>query len=539
MTSVIQNNKPTTSKTVKERSTTRVSAYSFFQKDQEAREKVKSSLGENPNFGMISKGMSEAWKALSKEERAKYEVLSEQAKASMPQTTKKTKTTKTTTLISNETETTSSSSSKKGTKPSTSTKKRKRARSAYTLFTMDPKVKYEVKTDYPDADFGALSKVMGGKWKTLSDSDKLPYQEASIAEKTELASQQPKTVSDNSTTNVKKRKRARSAYTLYSSDPSVREKVKSAHPEADFGALSKLIAIQWKELSSDDKTHYEEASATEKEKMAIDKLTSGEQAPCKVRKRARSAYTLYTMNIEVKSKVKIDHPDAGFSDFSKILASQWKALSDEDRQPYIDANIKEKEEMAANPPVLDQTSETKKPKQKRAKSAYTHYSSDPDVREAVKSANPDADFGTLSKLISAQWKALSAADRKPYDEKSQAEKDMMAAFKAANKPKKTRAKSAYLHYSMNPKVRGEAKNANPEMSVTELAKVLGAQWKALSAEERKPYEEAYTKEKNELAAAAEAAEAAAAEAAAAEAAAVVAESAEVAAEVVAEVTSIA
>lgn len=496
MTSVIQNNTTTPPKTVKGRSTTRVSAYSFFQKDQAAREKVKSSLGENPNFGQISKGMSEAWKALSQEERAKYEALSEQAKSSMPQTNK----TKKTKSKADETETTSSPPAKKDTKPSTSTKKRKRARSAYTLFTMDPTVKSQVKAENPDADFGALSKVMGQKWKTLSESDKKPYQEASAADKAELASQQPKTASGKPTTTVKKRKRARSAYTLYSSDSKVRDVVKAANPDADFGALSKLIATQWKTLSSEEKTPYEEASAKEKEEMTAAKVASGEPVTGKVRKRARSAYTLYTMDPAVKSKVKTEHPDAGFSDFSKILASQWKVLSEEDRQPYVKANLEEKAEMAANPPALAQTGETKKPKQKRAKSAYTLYSSDPAVREKVKTANPDADFGTLSKLISAQWKALSAADRKPYEEKSQEEKKAMAAVKAANKPKKTRAKSAYLHYSMNPEVRGAAKKANPEMSVTQLAKVLGAQWKGLSADERKPYQEAYTKEKAELAA---------------------------------------
>ena len=488
MTSVISNNELNT-KAVKGRSTQRVSAYSFFQKDATERGKVKDALGENPNFGQISKGMSEAWKALTEPDRAKYQALSDKAKADAPQSTLPTQST--------QSKAPKEPKEPKATKPTTSTKKRKRARSAYTLFTMDETVKSHVKAENPDADFGALSKLLGAKWKALPESEKVPYQEVNAIEKAELASQQPSP--SDKTPVVKKRKRARSAYTLYSSDTQVRETVKAANPAADFGSLSKIIATQWKNLPESEKEVYQTSSDKEKAEMVAAKLASGEPVSGKVRKRARSAYTRYTMDSDVKAQVKVSHPEAGFTDFSKILASQWKELTEEQRKPYHEANLKEKAEMAANPPTLAQVGgDKKKPKQKRAKSAYTLYSSDTSVRDTVKAANPEADFGTLSKIISAQWKALGVIERKPYDEKSQVEKTAMAEIKAANKPKKTRAKSAYLHYSMNPTVRGAAKKANPEMSVTDLAKVLGAQWKQLPDVDRKPYQEAYETEKAEL-----------------------------------------
>ena len=51
---------------------------------------------------------------------------------------------------------------------------------------------------------------------------------------------------------------------------------------------------------------------------------------------------------------------------------------------------------------------------------------------------------------------------------------------------------------MNPTIREQAKNVNPNKSVTELAKILGAQWKMLSSEDKEPYQQAYLDEKAQL-----------------------------------------
>ena len=480
MSSVIVTN-PTITSTpskapVKGRSLLRVSAYSMFQKDTDRRNKVKSDLGANATFGDISKGMSTAWKELATDERAVYQSQSDKVKTETPSGS-------------------ISSTTTKNTKTKTTPKKLKRARSAYTLFTMDETVKAQIKMENPDADFGAQSKLLGIKWKTVSLEERQPYHTASNAEKANLASNSDTLGVTTTTTTTKQRKRARSAYTLYSSDEKVREVVKSSNPDADFGAQSKLIAAQWKELTDTEREPYITASEKEKAEMTASKLATGQPLTGKVRKRARSAYTLYTMDDEVKSMVKVDHPDASFTDFSKILAAQWKTLTDQDKEKYTIASGKEKVEMAEKPTVLGAT---KKPKQKRAKSAYTLYSSDPTVREKVTKANPEADFGTLSKLISAQWQGLSDQLKKPYLDASEKEKTEMALIKAANKPAKSRAKSAYLHFSMNSVVRNAAKSAHPDKSVTELAKVLGAQWKALTDDDRLPYKKAYDDEKAAL-----------------------------------------
>ncbi len=478
--------------------TRQVTPYSCFQKDLTVKSEVKSSLttqlGKAPDFGQMSKGMKDAWAALT--DKSVYETQAVQANSSQglatPKTSQNTKDPK---------------EAKAPKTKTTNPKKRKRGRSAYILYTMDPTVKDKVKADHPNADFAEMSKILGGLWKALSTEERQPYEEASKMEKVTIAQTQAQDQSQDQTQQgvTKTRKRARSAYTLYSSDPAVREAVRQAHPDADFGSLSKFIGEKWKTLTEEEREPYQKANAAEKQQLA-EAMAQEAQDPSqnpskgkgKVRKRARSAYTLYTMDPVVKETIKKANPDATFADFSKLLSQGWKELSPEDKTKYEEASAKEKTEMSQLPPQTGSGTE-KKPKQQRAKSAYTLYSSNPEIRTQVKQANPDADFGAISKIIAEQWKGLTEDERKPYETASATEKEALNKAKAANKPKKTRAKSAYLHYSLNVTVRNAAKQANPDLKVTELAKVLGAQWKALSEEDRQPFILANQQEKEALA----------------------------------------
>jgi hypothetical protein len=304
-----------------------------------------------------------------------------------------------------------------------------------------------------------------------------------------------------STTTSKVSKRARSAYNFYAMDADVRAKVKQVNSDADFGMLSKLIGSQWKGLSDIEKQPYETKSHEDKVKVAIMKANAPPGVVQVKIKRARSAYTLYAMDADVRSKIKKAHPDADFGAISKLIGSQWKDLSTSDRQPYDSKSQEEKakaaEEKAKAPPTA-----TGPVKPKRARSAYTLYSMDPKVRAAVKEANPEADFGGTSKLIAAQWKNLGEADKKPYVDKSSQEKAVADELKAKNAPKKKRAKTAYLCYSTDTKVRVAAKSTLPDgAKVTEVAKLLGSQWKEMTDVQKQPYVEQSAKEKAALQAA--------------------------------------
>lgn len=42
----------------------------------------------------------------------------------------------------------------------------------------------------------------------------------------------------------------------------------------------------------------------------------------------------------------------------------------------------------------------------------------------MKTANPDAEFKGISNLLGAKWKTISPEEKKPYEEKYQAEKEV-------------------------------------------------------------------------------------------------------------------
>ena len=451
-------------------------AYAHFLKDKDVRAALKATLSDQ-SAAAVSKAMAQKWGTMDPTARKPYVDLNLKEKEAYQQA-----------VVSVAVK-----------KAKGKQAKRKRARSAYTLYSMDPKVREAVKAAHPEADFGTLSKHISLQWKQLSEEDRTPYQEAHLQEKAEVAAA-PSSPTTGAT--APKAKRGRSAYNFYAMDEKVRKEVVAANPEADFGTLSKLIGAQWKVLSPEQKAPYEEQSQQDKAKVAEAKATAVAQgeAPAPKVKRARSAYTLYSMDPKVRDAVKAANPDASFGDLSKVISTQWKALSPEAKAPYEETSNAEKAKVAEQKAAIAATTGTTSTgKTKRARSAYTLYSMDPAVREAAKKDHPDADFGGLSKVISAQWKALSPEAKAPYEEQSNAEKAVVAEAKAKNAPKKRRAKTAYLCFSTDSKQREAAKKAlGGDPKVTEIAKHLGAQWKKMTAEQKKPYEEQSAAEKAKL-----------------------------------------
>ena len=133
------------------------------------------------------------------------------------------------------------------------------------------------------------------------------------------------------------------------------------------------------------------------------------------------------------------------------------------------------------------------------------------VRGATKTENPDvADkMAQISKIIGAKWKALTEAERQTWNAKSKKDKEAHEAIhgktvrktkvaKEAKGPKAAKAgkaakadgpkrpTSAYFYYSNE--TRKSVAEANPGMPVSEIAKVLGAQWKELTDDVKKPCE---------------------------------------------------
>ena len=119
------------------------------------------------------------------------------------------------------------------------------------------------------------------------------------------------------------------------------------------------------------------------------------------------------------------------------------------------------------------------------------------ARKTRKPSATNVDTKRSSKEVSKKTakKAGSTADKK----RSRAGARSTSKPSAAAQDKPKRPRSAYIRYSTDQAVRDEAKRAHPGLGVAALAKVLGAQWKALSDADKRPYQEAYDEEKAALA----------------------------------------
>lgn len=139
-------------------------------------------------------------------------------------------------------------------------------------------------------------------------------------------------------------------------------------------------------------------------------------------KRNMSAFFLYS-NAN-RSRVKEENPNIAFGEVAKMLSKEFKNISAEERAKYDKLALEDKERYKREmedyePPSDDDEAPAKKKKKKdpnapkRNMSAYFIYSQD--IRSTVRVENPEAGFGDIAKIISKQFKALSEADRKKYD----------------------------------------------------------------------------------------------------------------------------
>jgi len=153
---------------------------------------------------------------------------------------------------------------------------------------------------------------------------------------------------------------------------------------------------------------------------------------------------------------------------------------------------------------------------KKARSAYTYYLEEAHAR--IKVTNPDAPFGIVSKQISAEWKSMSEAQKSRYEDLSRQDKARYAEAKSDYVPapgygsdgkalykhgKHRRAKkdkslpkgalSAYIIFctQMRPVIKGE----NPDVINTEILKETGNRWRAMTAEQKQPWEDLAAQDK--------------------------------------------
>lgn len=150
---------------------------------------------------------------------------------------------------------------------------------------------------------------------------------------------------------------------------------------------------------------------------------------------------------------------------------------------------------------------------KGARSAYTFYLEEAHTKMKAKGGTDNASFGEVSKRISSEWKALSDAKKAKYVALSDKDKARYAAEKEAYVPtigfgqdgkalpvgkggKAKRAKkdknlpkgalSSYIIFCTQ--MRSVIKAETPDIANTDIMKQTGERWRAMSVEQKAPWE---------------------------------------------------
>ena len=139
-------------------------------------------------------------------------------------------------------------------------------------------------------------------------------------------------------------------------------------------------------------------------------------------KKPQTSYFLF-MNAK-RPQVKADEPNLGFGELTKKLTQMWKDLDDEARKEYEDLAVKDKQRyqkemeakgLAKKPKVVDSEAP------KKAQSAFFLYSAE--ARDKIKKEQTEMKQADILKKIGAEWKALSDAEKKKWEEKAKADKE--------------------------------------------------------------------------------------------------------------------
>ncbi|XP_013775304.1 intrastrand cross-link recognition protein-like isoform X2 [Limulus polyphemus] len=129
-------------------------------------------------------------------------------------------------------------------------------------------------------------------------------------------------------------------------------------------------------------------------------------------KRATTAYINFTQWYREEMK-KSGRQVPRIGDFGKECAAKWNSMSEEEKQPFIDASSKDREryrrEMAIYKPARDSN------KPKRPGTAFMLFMSD--FRKRMAGKEPEGGVAAMAKLGGEQWRNMTEEEKQPYVEK--------------------------------------------------------------------------------------------------------------------------
>ena len=174
-----------------------------------------------------------------------------------------------------------------------------------------------------------------------------------------------KVVSDKSVDELRKtvrkpkKKRSKTAYTMFSKDDDVTNKLKATTGgQVSIGEMSKLKSELWKTLSDKDKEKYEQMAKDENEANPV----VNDEPKKKTKK--KTGYNMFLADKELRDSItKKSKSKMSMKEVNEEMIKVWKALSDNDKKKYKELadveNSKMDEDNVKNEVVKDKVEEDK------------------------------------------------------------------------------------------------------------------------------------------------------------------------------------
>ena len=155
-----------------------------------------------------------------------------------------------------------------------------------------------------------------------------------------------------------------SAIYYYLRNDEVIETAEEENPDLNKTEIKQLLKDQWELLDDDDKLPFEEMSEASKSPMKASKKSpkKSPKSPMKASKspkksptsdgerakRGKSAWIHYFTDPEVREKM-----DEKGKELMKALSGKWKTMTDEEKEPWVEKALMEKQELEENPIMVE------------------------------------------------------------------------------------------------------------------------------------------------------------------------------------------
>ena len=292
----------------------------------------------------------------------------------------------------------------------TTKKKEKEAltpKTAYIFFMMDNRS--EVRKKYPELKFAQVTAKVAEMWRELGENGdgREQYDEMARIDKERVAKLKLE-MGDVPGKTTKKRAKPTSKATIKDDDDD-EEDEEEEEEEGDNEEEEEEEPKKGKKTAKRPRTS---SSATTPPPQIKDP-----NAP----KKPRSAYLFYVA--AQRDKTKADEPTLKFGDASKLMALQWGKLTPEEKEPYNEMFVKDRERYHAEMADYDGAQTSVKPKLKRASPAKAKSKASPvfaffrsACESDVRRTNPGLKQAGVEALIVDRWTNLSDNKRKIYEQ---------------------------------------------------------------------------------------------------------------------------